>query len=244
MPSKPLTFTSVRIMAHELPWDSWSVGAACGHTLVTVKCDIANSVYIAQVVLIHCQPAASLQINYHYKAALHFWFLDLFLADADWPWYICTRRTKKKNYLKVQNKFQKSWIQISRVVPERENCAAHLGCAVAAEFHTDEMAPWRSMVSSPLQLQRQHTAMQVLGTIEKCMASVIWYLVGPDSRRVIGNLLAVAMETRPVIKRCCSCILRRAASLWQNSWTFAHIEFLKSYFFKAIWKVMLQKGEI
>lgn len=135
-PNKPLVFTSVRIMALGLPWDSWSVGAAGAHTLVTVKCDIAYSVYIAQMFLIHCQPAAALQLNYHYKGALLFWFLGLFLADTGWPFplHICTSRTKKEKRLKVQNKFQKSWVQISRAVPEGEDCAAHLGCAVAAEF--------------------------------------------------------------------------------------------------------------
>lgn len=82
------------------------------------------------------------------------------------------------------------------MVPEGQDYAAYLlGCAVAGDFHIDEMLLWRSMLSSLLQLQRQHTAMQVLGTIEKCLASVTWKLVGPDSYRVVGKLLAVAMET-------------------------------------------------
>lgn len=71
-----------------------------------------------------------------------------------------------------KGQIQKSWIHISTVVPAGKDCAAHPGCA-AAEFHVDEMLPWRSMLSSPLQTQRQHTAVQVLGNTEKCAASVI-----------------------------------------------------------------------
>lgn len=120
------------------------------------------------------------------------------LADTGWPFPLCifTRRSKEKKDLKVQNKFQKFRIQLSRVVPEGQDCAAYLlGCAAAGDFHIDETLLWRSMLSSLLQLQRQHTAMQVLGTIEKCLASVTWKLVGPDSYREVGKLLAVAMKT-------------------------------------------------
>lgn len=35
------------------------------HTLVTLKLDIAYSVYIAQMFLIHCQLAVALQVNYN-----------------------------------------------------------------------------------------------------------------------------------------------------------------------------------
>lgn len=73
-----------------------------------------------------------------------------------------------------KGQIQKSWIQISTMVlgVGGKDCAVHPGCA-AHEFPVDEMLPWRSVLSSPLQMQMQHTAMQVLGNTEKCMASVI-----------------------------------------------------------------------
>lgn len=64
---KPLAFTSVKIMAHELPCDWWSGGAAFAHSLVTVECDIGYSVYIAQ--MLYCQPPIACQVNCHYKGA-------------------------------------------------------------------------------------------------------------------------------------------------------------------------------
>lgn len=79
--------------------------------------------------------------------------------------------------LKVPKKFLKSWIQISRLVPkgERALCCTHVMQQLvqyqphfktaAVHLMLIRSVPGDSMLNWLLQLQGQHTAMQVLGTI-------------------------------------------------------------------------------
>lgn len=70
-PNKLLVFTSGRITAR-VTLRQLVCGSCLCHAVVTVKCDIAYSAYIAQMFLIHCQPAVALQVNYHLQRSFAF----------------------------------------------------------------------------------------------------------------------------------------------------------------------------
>lgn len=52
--------------------------------------------------------------------------------------------------------------------------------------HVDEICPWRFNAELTPSASGAAYRMQVLGTIWKCMGSVIWQLVGLDSCSAVG----------------------------------------------------------